>query len=109
MMNYLAGKIKYPESAREEGLEGTVYVTFVVEKDGSVNNVRVLRGFDEECDKVALDAVMSMPKWDPGKEKGEPVRVQFNVPVKFNLDKEKEVKDGNDKTAQPPPPKKEKK
>lgn len=108
MMTYLAGKIEYPKTAKEAGKEGTVYVSFIVEKDGSITNANVLRGFDEACDNVALDAVMSMPKWDPGREKGEPVRVQYNLPMKFTLDAEKKIKDANDKSAPPPPPKKEK-
>lgn len=107
MMRYLASKIDYPDKARKEGIEGTVYVTFVVEKDGAISNAKVLRGFDEECDKVALDAVMSMPKWDPGREKGEPVRVQFNMPVKFALDSEEEIEKGGGSEKTPPSPPKE--
>jgi len=71
--------------ARESGIEGTVYVTFVVEKDGSITDVRVLRGIGGGCDKEAIRVVKEMPKWDPGKQRGKPVRVQFNMPIRFTL------------------------
>lgn len=108
-IKYLKENVNYPEAARKQGIEGTVFVTFVVEKDGSVTNARVLRGIGGGCDEEALRVVSAMPNWKPGMQRGKPVRVQFNVPIKFNLNKEKEVKDGNDKSAPPPPPKKEKK
>ncbi len=88
MAKYLASSVKYPEEARKAGLEGTVYVTFVVEETGKVSDVKVLRGFDLSCDESALNAVKSMPNWNPGTQRGEAVKVQFNIPVKFKLDKE---------------------
>lgn len=108
-VKYLASKIKYPDQARKEGKEGTVYIQFIVEKDGKISNGKVLRGFDEGCDKVALDAIMSMPNWEPGLEKGQAIRFQFNMPVKFSLgnEGENEKGTGGDK-APPPPPKKDK-
>jgi len=87
---YLGNNIKYPDDARKEGIEGTVYVTFVVEKDGSVSHVKVLRGVHESLDKEAVRVIKEMPKWDPGKQKGKPVRVQYNLPIKYTLAKEKE-------------------
>ena len=87
---YLGNNIKYPEVAKKEGIEGTVYVTYVVEKDGSVTHVKLLRGVHESLDKEALRVVAEMPKWEPGKEKGKPVRVQYSLPIKYTLAKDKE-------------------
>lgn len=84
-MRYLRNSIEYPQLARESGIEGTVYVTFVVEKDGSITNVKVLRGIGGGCDKEAIRVVKEMPKWEPGKQRGKAVRVQFNMPIRFTL------------------------
>jgi protein TonB len=77
--------MKYPEEAKELGVQGKVFVTFVVEIDGSISNVRVLRGIGSGCDDEAVRVVKSMPKWIPGKQRGVPVRVQFNLPINFKL------------------------
>lgn len=82
---YLSENIEYPQLARESGIEGTVYVTFVVEKDGSISDVRVLRGIGGGCDEEAIRVVKEMPKWEPGKQRGKEVRVQFNMPIRFTL------------------------
>ena len=71
--------------ARESGIQGTVYVTFVVEPSGNVSDVRVLRGIGGGCDEEAIRVIQSMPKWTPGKQRGKSVRVQFNMPIKFTL------------------------
>ena len=86
MMRYIQENIKYPQSAIDNKIEGRVFVTFVVEKDGSITNAAVLRGIDKECDAEALRVVSSMPKWNPGQHKGEVVRTQFTIPIyyKFN-------------------------
>jgi periplasmic protein TonB len=84
-MRYLADNIKYPTMARESGIQGRVYVTFVVERDGSVTDVRVLRGIGGGCDEEAIRVVSNMPKWVPGRQRNKPVRVQFNLPVRFTL------------------------
>jgi len=84
-MQFLQENIKYPQMARESGIQGTVYVTFVVETDGRVTDVRVLRGIGGGCDEEAIRVIQSMPKWVPGKQRGKPVRVQFNMPIKFTL------------------------
>lgn len=84
-ITYMQKVIKYPEQAKKDKIEGTVYVTFVVEKDGQISNAKVLRGIGGGCDEVALKAIQNMPPWIPGKQKGEAVRVQFNMPVSFNL------------------------
>lgn len=84
-MKFLQDNIKYPIMAKESGIQGTVYVTFVVERNGSVTDVKILRGIGGGCDEEALRVVKNMPKWEPGKQRGKPVRVQFNMPIKFTL------------------------
>lgn len=84
-LSYLRDNIKYPEMAKESGIQGTVYVTFVVEKDGSISNVKILRGIGGGCDEEAVRVIKNMPKWKPGKQRGRPVRAQFNMPIRFIL------------------------
>ncbi len=84
-IKFLMDNIKYPQMAKESGIQGTVYVTFVVEKNGSVTDVRVLRGIGGGCDEEAIRVIQAMPSWNPGKQRGKPVRVQFNMPIKFTL------------------------
>jgi periplasmic protein TonB len=92
-IKFLVEHIKYPEQAKEEGIEGTVYASFVVEKDGSISNVIILRGVGSLLDKEVIRIIHLMPKWKPGQQRGKAVRVQYNMPVKFSLDKkEKPVK-----------------
>ncbi len=86
MMNFLANNIQYPEQARRKEIQGRVFVNFVVEKDGSVSNVNILRGIGAGCDEEAIRVVELMPKWKPGKQNGQPERVSFNLPIKFTLD-----------------------
>lgn len=85
LYKYLAQNIKYPQLARENGITGKVYVQFVVEKDGSIANPRILRDIGGGCGAEAIRVVKAMPKWSPGKQRGKAVRVQFNLPVNFNL------------------------
>lgn len=85
LMKYLAQSIKYPQQARETGTQGMVYVTFVVEKDGSLTDIKVLRDIGSGCGEEAIRVVKSMPKWSPAKQRGKTVRMQFNLPVKFTL------------------------
>jgi len=85
LYKYLGESIKYPEEAKELGIQGRVFVNFVVETDGSVSNVRVLRGIGGGCDEEAIRVVQAMPKWTPGKQRGIPVRVSYNLPIKFTL------------------------
>ena len=91
-MKYMVENIKYPEEARKKGIQGTAYVTFVVEKDGSISNVKVLRGFDKACDEESVRVIKNMPNWKPGNQRGEAVRVQFNLPIKFALGEKTEEK-----------------
>ncbi len=83
---FLRNNLKYPQQARDVTLEGIVYVSFVVEKDGSISNSYILRGIGSGCDDEALRVVRKMPQWNPGKnELGRPIRVQMNLPIKFVL------------------------
>ena len=85
LMEFVAKNIKYPQIARESGIQGRVFVGFVVEPDGSVSNVKVLRGIGGGCDEEAMRVVKSMPKWKPGKQRGKAVRVSYMLPVNFKL------------------------
>ena len=86
LYKYLGKNIKYPQMARDQNIEGRVFVTFVIEKDGSIANPKVLRDIGGGCGEEALRVVRSMPKWKPGKQRGKTVRVQFNLPVAFQLE-----------------------
>ena len=85
MMKFLQQNIKYPKEAQEQGKQGRVIVQFVVNKDGSITGDSVVRSVDPLLDAEALRVVRSMPNWTPGKQKGEPVRVRFTLPVSFRL------------------------
>ncbi len=85
LYKYLAENIKYPQLARDNGITGKVYITFVVERDGSIANPKILRDIGGGCGAEAIRVVKAMPKWTPGKQRGKAVRVQFNLPVNFNL------------------------
>lgn len=87
LQKWLASNITYPAAAAENGIEGRVIVAFVVEADGSVSDVRIARGVDPSLDREALSVVKRMPKWIPGMQNGAPVRVKYNVPVTFKLQK----------------------
>ena len=84
-MKYLQENIKYPQMARESGIQGTVYATFVVEPDGRITNVGILRGIGGGCDEEAIRVIRNMPRWKPGKQRSKAVRVQFNMPIRFVL------------------------
>jgi len=84
-IKYLNKNIKYPNLSRESGIQGRVFLTFVVEKDGSISNVKILRGIGGGCDEEAIRVIQNMPKWIPGKQRNIPVRVQFNMPIRFVL------------------------
>lgn len=85
LLKYLSEHTKYPVVAQENGVQGRVTVQFVVEKDGSISDVHVLRGVDPSLDKEAVRVVKSMPRWTPGKQNGITVRVNYRVPVLFRL------------------------
>ncbi|MCQ2348584.1 MAG: energy transducer TonB [Paludibacteraceae bacterium] len=85
MMKYLSENIKYPVIAQENGIQGRVICQFVVNKDGSIVDINVVRSVDPSLDKEAIRVIKSMPKWKPGKQRGKPVRVKFTLPVVFRL------------------------
>lgn len=85
MMKFLSENIKYPVIAQENGIQGRVICNFVVERDGSITDVQVVRGVDPSLDKEAVRVIQSMPKWKPGMQRGKPVRVRFTLPVVFRL------------------------
>ncbi|MBO5956743.1 MAG: energy transducer TonB [Bacteroidales bacterium] len=85
MMEFIQKNIKYPMMARESDIQGRVFVNFVVEPDGTITNVTVMRGIGGGCDEEALRVVQSMPNWKPGKQRGSAVRCSFTVPIIFKL------------------------
>ena len=85
LMQYLSSNIKYPVVAQENGVQGRVVVSFVVERDGSITDVQVARSVDPSLDREAQRVVRNMPRWIPGKQNGQAVRVKYNVPVAFRL------------------------
>lgn len=86
---YIAKELKYPEQAIEEGIEGVVFVTFVVEADGKITGVKVIRGIGGGCDEEAVRVLRGMPNWKPGKMGGKAVRVQYHLPIRYKLAAEK--------------------
>lgn len=86
MFKFISENVKYPQEAKDKNISGRVFVNFVVEKDGSVDEVKVLRSIGGGCDEEAVRVVKSMPKWTPGKQKGKPVRVSYIIPFVFKLD-----------------------
>jgi len=85
LRKFIANAIKYPVIAQENGIQGKVYVTFVVDKDGGISDAKIARGVDPSIDKEALRVVSTLPKWKPGKQRGKPVRVSYTVPISFVL------------------------
>ena len=85
LFQFIADNTKYPADAKEKGIKGRVFVNFIVEPDGSVSDIRVLRGIGGGCDEEAVRIVESMPKFKPGMQNGEAVRVSYTVPVNFKL------------------------
>ena len=85
MMKFVANNVKYPQEAKDKEISGRVYVSFVIEKDGSVNEVKVMKGIGGGCDDEAVRVIKAMPKWKPGKQDGKPVRVSYMMPITFKL------------------------
>ena len=85
LMKFLGDNIKYPVIAQENGIQGRVITNFVVERDGSISDVQVVRGQDPTLDKEAVRVIKTMPRWKPGQQRGKPVRVRFTLPVVFRL------------------------
>ena len=101
-IKFIQENIKYPKEALKNNISGTVFITFIIEKDGKITNVKALRGIGGGCDEEAIRVISMMPNWKPGTQRGQAVRVQFNMPIKFNLDTDLD-KDDKSGTAPPPP------
>ncbi|MFZ4740506.1 MAG: energy transducer TonB [Bacteroidales bacterium] len=87
-VDFLRNNMHYPDKAIENGIEGIVYITFVVEKDGSITNIKILRGIGGGCDEEAVRVIKLMPKWIPGNLNGSIIRTQYNMPIKFTITNE---------------------
>lgn len=85
LMEYISGNVRYPRIAMENGIQGTVYIGFVVNENGETENIRVLRGVDPSLNEAAISVVEQMPKWAPGKQRGEFVKVNMTIPIRFSL------------------------
>ncbi|MDD2256412.1 MAG: energy transducer TonB [Bacteroidales bacterium] len=85
LMSYISKSIKYPSIAQENGIQGRVICTFVINRDGKVTNAEVIRSVDPSLDKEALRVINNMPAWKPGKQRGKPVRVKYTLPIVFRL------------------------
>jgi len=85
IIKYVVGNVKYPPLAKDAGISGTVFVGFVIQKDGSIDDVEVLRGVHPDLDKEALRAIKSLPKFIPGKQRGKPVNVPYSLPILFQV------------------------
>ena len=93
LFKYLGKNIKYPKKAKKKGVEGVVYANFVVDTTGEITNVKILRGIGGGCDKETIRVIKKMPNWKPGKQRGENVRVSYNLPIRYTLkDDEKKNK-----------------
>jgi len=85
LMKYIKKNVNYPKIAKEYNITGKVYISFIVDKTGSVTNVKVVRGVDKNLDAEAVRVIKSLPKYKPGKQRGKAVRVMFTIPIKFKL------------------------
>lgn len=85
LLRFIKSNLNYPKSARRKGIEGWVYVQAIVEKDGSLSNIHLVKGIDPSCDEEALRVINLSPKWTPGKQRGRPVRVQVVIPIVYML------------------------
>ena len=85
IVEFISSNTQYPQEAKEKGVQGRVLVNFVVDTDGSITDVKVMRGIGSGCDEEAVRVVKSMPKWQPGRQRGEAVKVAFTLPFTFKL------------------------
>ena len=90
MFDFINANLDYPQEAKDAAIEGKVFVSFIVEIDGSVSSIKLLRGIGYGCDEAAMDVVRKMPKWKPATQRGKPVRVQYQLPFNFKLENEKQ-------------------
>ena len=85
LYKFLRSNLQYPKVPLEAGIQGAVYIEFVIERDGSISNVKVLSGVFPDLDNEAMRVVKMMPKWKPGKQQGKPVRCMYNIPIRFSI------------------------
>jgi TonB family protein len=85
MIKYLNEKIVYPESAKDQGIQGKVIVNFIVHEDGNITSVKAIKSLNKECDAEAIRVISNMPKWKAGMQNGKPVKTQMNLPINFKL------------------------
>jgi protein TonB len=85
LLRYLGSHIRYPVVAQENGIQGKVYVSFVIDELGMINNIEIIRGVDVSIDNEAIRVISSMPRWKPGEQGGKAVKVRYNVPILFKL------------------------
>ena len=85
MSDFIQKNLKYPKKAKKHGTQGMVFVSFVIEKDERLSNIKVVRDIGDGCGKAAVKMVKKMPKWEPAKQRGKAVRQQFNLPLNFQL------------------------
>jgi protein TonB len=104
-IKFLTDNIKYPKEAQKKGIQGRVFISYVVEKDGKLTNFKLLRGIGGGCDEEALRVVSLFPNYEPGRdEDGNAVRTLFNIPIHFRLDNDSKEKNKDKTNAGPPPP-----
>jgi TonB family protein len=89
LQDFIETNLAYPQEAKDAGIEGRVFVGFVIEKDGSISSIKLLRGIGYDCDEAAMDVVRKMPRWKPATQRGAPVRMQFQLPFSFKLENKK--------------------
>jgi protein TonB len=92
MMSYLSNNIHYPKVAMDNGIQGKVYVQFIINPYGDVVNAKIVRGIGTDCDEEALRVVKAMPRWIPGKQNGKIVSVYYNLPIKFTIPNKTKIK-----------------
>lgn len=85
MYRFIGENLVYPDLARDNNIQGIVHISFIVEKDGTIGNIKILRNIGGGCGEAAVDVVKKMPKWKPGEAEGKPVRVQYTLPLNFAL------------------------
>lgn len=86
LFRFIGERMVYPPEAIDAGVQGTVYLTFVVEKDGSISGLQVMRGIGYGCDEEALRVLAEMPHWTPGRQRGANIRVRYTLPIRFKLE-----------------------
>lgn len=95
LMKYFGENINYPEETINKGISGTIYANFIVEKDGSISNVKIIKGLDSLLNKESIKVISNLPRWNPGKQNEETVRVTITIPIKFNITPAKDLNESS--------------